>query len=69
MLQASKVDLGAVPKDLWLDDRGRLRRHTYTHDLELDDSGPPFPSLTTTVEYADFGTDVDISLPDPSDVE
>lgn len=68
VLQASKVDLGAVPMDLWLDDRGRLRRHTYTHELESG-SSPPFPSLTTTVEYADFGTDVDISLPDPSDVE
>ena len=61
--------------DVWIDDEGRLRRVTSSFDgpdaPQDRPGGTAFPavaSLTTTTEFFDFGTAVDVSPPPAEDV-
>lgn len=52
--------------DVWLDDEGRMRRQAMEFAYV---QGPAAgTTMDMTVEMFDFGVDVDIQLPDPSDV-
>jgi hypothetical protein len=49
-----------LPVDVWIDDEGRVRRLR----LSVDAAG----ELTTTFEVFDIGSDVEVAVPDPTDV-
>jgi hypothetical protein len=61
------------PTDVWIDDDGRVRRQRLSLDLSKaaqpagGGSVPP-EVVTTTVEFFDFGTKVDVSEPPPDQV-
>ena len=67
--EAGPLDDHALAGEAWIDDDGRLRRvTTSTSDgspLGQDDAGGTAtePSVTTTTEFFDFGTAVDVSPP------
>lgn len=75
--QLQAFGVARLPTEVWLDDRGRLRRQTYRVDLtdaraNVEAAGgrdAPLPdAMVTTVEYDDFGAPVEISLPAPEQV-
>jgi hypothetical protein len=64
-----------LPFDLFVDDAGRVRRVNLTIDLEtLESMGaaelPPGAkfSMTSTVDFFDFGSDVVVELPQADDI-
>jgi hypothetical protein len=73
-----RTRLDELGMDVWIDDDDLIRRVAYTLDLdqaelsERDDEGSveadPQGSVTVTVDYTDFGVEVDIEVPDDADV-
>lgn len=57
-LVAAGID--TLPVDVWVDAEGRVRRLK----LRVDAAG----ELTTTFEVFDVGTDIEVAVPDPTDV-
>lgn len=65
----------SLPFDVFVDDDGRVRRVNLTIDLEtLESMGaadlPPGAkfSMTSTVDFFDFGSDIGIDVPRPDEV-
>jgi hypothetical protein len=69
---AMRKQLAAVPVDVWLDGKDRIRRERVVLHLDLPLGGAlPGASgfdVTTTVEAFDYGKDVTIDLPPADDV-
>jgi hypothetical protein len=60
-----------APMEVWLDDDGLPRRVNmeFTYDPSDDaPAGTPTGTMTMLLEYFDYGADIDIELPDDSDV-
>lgn len=67
--QVERLGLTELPVEFWLDDQGRVVRQSFSYDL----AGVTLPGeelvgelegeAATTIEYFDFGTDVDVRLP------
>lgn len=57
-----------MPVEVWIDEEGRLRRQRQRLDLSQATGAAPAQggTVTTTVEYFDFGIDVDVQPP-PAD--
>ena len=53
------LDLGTLDVDVWLDDDGRVLRFQTVVDVD----GEP---VTVTIGYSDFGSEVDIRIPEAS---
>ena len=73
--QIETLGVTEVPTEIWLDDEGRIARQSYVVDLsqgELPDAATEGGELTgevaTTVEYYDFGAEVDIATPAEDEV-
>ena len=58
---------GKVPTEVWIDEKGRVRRYEMTIPVALPEGGSPAaggdPTMTTTAEYYDFGTPVNVEPP------
>ncbi len=59
-----KVDLTRIPGDVWLDSSGRVRRFSYS--LNLQAGGLGIHELET-IDFTDFGAPVHINVPAASD--
>lgn len=76
-LESSFDDLGAqgileIPVDVWVDGDGIVRKMVMEMDLsavEEDGVSMGDATMTMTLEMYDFGEPVDISIPDPSEVQ
>lgn len=59
-----------IPVEVWLDDDGRARRMVFDQPLP-DTPGAPLPedaAMSMTIELHDFGVDVPVEIPPPSEV-
>ncbi|OON78059.1 hypothetical protein [Streptomyces tsukubensis] len=59
-----------LPMDIWLDSEGRLRQETMKLDMKRpkgETDGPAKASMTTTLRFSDFGTDVEVKAPSAKD--
>lgn len=75
---ATRTGLSELEIDVWVDADDLIRRVAYTIDLskvtvdESDEDGSVEAdtegTVTVTVDYTDFGLDVDIDIPDDADV-
>ncbi|PJE96538.1 hypothetical protein CUT44_18835 [Streptomyces carminius] len=74
--QRLREQLGdTLPMHLWLDDEDRIRRQQFDIDLGAVNStqdpqgskNPQSTALRTTLEFSDFGTEVDVSPPPAED--
>ncbi|MEE1939594.1 hypothetical protein V1L54_09220 [Streptomyces sp. TRM 70361] len=74
--QQLREQLGdTLPMHLWLDDEDRIRRQQFDIDLGAANStqdpqgskNPQSTELRTTLEFSDFGTEVDVSPPPAED--
>ena len=56
-----------IPTEVWIDEEGRVRRYEMTMPVPLPEGTPPTgqddPTMTTTAEYYDFGTPIDVEPP------
>lgn len=52
--------------DIWVDDSDRIVKVNQTLDMSVGDKGDA--SVTTSMTFSDFGTDVNVEAPDPADV-
>lgn len=70
---ATKLGVTAQPVDVWVDAQGRARRlvetvdYSHAHLPGVTASNVP-PALTIAVEYYDFGTPVDVTVPSADQV-
>ncbi|WP_237283504.1 hypothetical protein [Streptomyces alfalfae] len=60
-----------LPMDLWIDDKGVLRRHQLTMSIqkpaEGETSGPAKAEVKIAMDFSDFGTEVNVEAPAASD--
>ena len=56
-----------IPTEVWIDEEGRVRRYEMTMPVALPEGESPAaqgnPTMTTTAEYYDFGTPVNVERP------
>ncbi len=55
-----------IPVEVWIDDEGLVRRFSQSYSYEAPDTGEV--SQSQTIEFYDFGVEVDVELPPASDV-
>jgi hypothetical protein len=55
-----------IPVEVWIDDEGLVRRLSQSYSYETPDTGEV--SQSQTVEFSDFGGDVDVEPPPAKDV-
>jgi hypothetical protein len=60
----------SMPTDVWIDSAGRARRiqYTITIPISVTPSGGSGSSVSTTIEFYDFGVPVIVTTPPPSQV-
>ncbi|HVL64717.1 MAG TPA: hypothetical protein VM573_06045 [Actinomycetota bacterium] len=57
------------PLDVWIDERGRIRKMFFGMRVDGEKHGSPMSGrVATTVSFFDFGAPVEIELPDPDQV-